>query len=268
MDFSEFALAWEQDHREPIIIGGTISSCNTGVETRLFDQLGNMNVDLFFVVNNQLKIKEDRLQDFTRLAHQMLNEGIKTSMRFGPKNIGRDLLYIETCETVANLGATRLEDIYLAEKATTPDRKFPWYGLANKAMREFGGIPAACAADALGFIALAIILIRERRFQFAWCAALSAQSLISYAIGHSLSESAARLKYSSNGKAGALKRHQPRARLMEYAIGLYKQKKWNSANEAAFELQQEIINHGKTINANLKPSNAQRTIAEWFRKSV
>lgn len=70
------------------------------------------------------------------------------------------------------------------------------------------------------------------------------------------------------GKNGASKRHQPMDELKRYAVGLYKQKKWNSANEAAFELQQQIINHGKTINANLKPSNAQRTIAEWFRKSV
>jgi len=70
------------------------------------------------------------------------------------------------------------------------------------------------------------------------------------------------------GKAGARKRHAPMAELREWAIKKYKVGKWPSANQAAHDLQDCVIEHGRTIGAALSKANAQRTIAEWLRKSV
>jgi hypothetical protein len=70
------------------------------------------------------------------------------------------------------------------------------------------------------------------------------------------------------GKSGASKRHGPMAALRSWAIDRYREGKWASANQAAFDLMESVIAHGRTINANLSPANAQRTIAEWFRKSA
>lgn len=81
-------------------------------------------------------------------------------------------------------------------------------------------------------------------------------------------ELAMRLNYSEMGKAGALRSHAPMARLRSWAIERYQAGKWKSANQAAHSLRDSIIEHGRTINANLTEQNAQRTIAEWFRKSV
>lgn len=74
--------------------------------------------------------------------------------------------------------------------------------------------------------------------------------------------------FSALGAAGAKKRHAPQAELRKWAIALYRQGKWSSANAAAFELAAKVIEHGKQIGAHLSQANAQRTIAEWFRKSV
>ncbi len=74
--------------------------------------------------------------------------------------------------------------------------------------------------------------------------------------------------FSAMGKAGAEKRHEPMAKLRQRAIELYQAGKWQSANKAAHALKEEIIKHGRTINAHLTDENAQRTIAGWFRKSV
>lgn len=71
-----------------------------------------------------------------------------------------------------------------------------------------------------------------------------------------------------NGKAGATNRHAPMAALRSWAIEKYKAGEWKSANQAAHSLKESIIKHGRTINAHLSEENAQRTIAEWFRKSV
>jgi hypothetical protein len=71
-----------------------------------------------------------------------------------------------------------------------------------------------------------------------------------------------------NGKKGIEIRHAPMRQLRAWAIEKYLAGNWTSANEAACALTNEILDHGRTINAALKPSNAQRTIAEWFRKSV
>lgn len=73
---------------------------------------------------------------------------------------------------------------------------------------------------------------------------------------------------SHSGKAGAAKRHAPMAELRSWAIEKYRAGKWPSANQAANDLQECVIEHGRTIGANLSKANAQRTIAEWFRKSV
>lgn len=78
----------------------------------------------------------------------------------------------------------------------------------------------------------------------------------------------ATIDFAALGKEGAAKRHAKMKRLEEFALSLYKPSEWNSANAAAFELAQKIRDHGRTIGADLTPSNAQRTIAQWFRKAV
>jgi len=72
----------------------------------------------------------------------------------------------------------------------------------------------------------------------------------------------------SNGKKGLQARHENIRKLKAWSIEKYQAGKWNSANEAACSLVDDIIEHGRTIGAYLKKSNAQRTIAEWFRRSV
>jgi hypothetical protein len=72
--------------------------------------------------------------------------------------------------------------------------------------------------------------------------------------------------FSAIGKSGADKRHAPMRALRAYAVELYRPEDWSSANEAAHALMGRIMDHGRTINAKLQPANAQRTIAEWFRK--
>lgn len=79
---------------------------------------------------------------------------------------------------------------------------------------------------------------------------------------------AEQFSFSAMGKAGAQKRHAPMAALRSWAIVKYKASDWQSANQAAHTLRDSVIKHGRTINAHLSEENAQRTIAEWFRKSV
>lgn len=79
---------------------------------------------------------------------------------------------------------------------------------------------------------------------------------------------AEQLNFSEMGKAGAQKRHAPMVLLRAWAIEKYQTDKWRSANQAAHLLKETVIKHGRTINAHLSEENAQRTIAEWFRKSV
>lgn len=81
-------------------------------------------------------------------------------------------------------------------------------------------------------------------------------------------EWAEKFNFSAMGKAGAKKRHAPMAALRSWAIERYQAGEWRSANEAAHKLKDSVITHGRTINAHLSEENAQRTIAEWFRKSV
>lgn len=70
------------------------------------------------------------------------------------------------------------------------------------------------------------------------------------------------------GRKGAAKRHAQMAKLRSWAIQQYKAGEWKSANQAAHSLKASVIEHGRTIGACLTEENAQRTIAEWFRKSA
>lgn len=79
---------------------------------------------------------------------------------------------------------------------------------------------------------------------------------------------AEKFNFSAMGKVGAQKRHAPMAALRTWAIERYRTGKWQSANQAAHTLKESVIKHGRTINAHLTEENAQRTIAEWFRKSA
>lgn len=74
--------------------------------------------------------------------------------------------------------------------------------------------------------------------------------------------------FSSLGKAGAEKRHAPNMALREWTIEQYRGREWKSANEAAHALMASVMEHGRKIGAVLSEKNAQRTIAEWIRKSV
>lgn len=71
----------------------------------------------------------------------------------------------------------------------------------------------------------------------------------------------------SAGAAGGLKRHAPMADLRSWALAKYHEGKWPSANKAAHDLQGLVLEHGRTIGANLAKENAQRTISEWIRDS-
>ncbi|CAG9183504.1 hypothetical protein CURE108131_07595 [Cupriavidus respiraculi] len=76
------------------------------------------------------------------------------------------------------------------------------------------------------------------------------------------------VNFSKLGEEGARKRHEPMTQLKRWAVELYKAGTWPSANRAAHDLKERVIEHGRTIGAVLSDQNAQRTIAEWFRKSV
>lgn len=71
-----------------------------------------------------------------------------------------------------------------------------------------------------------------------------------------------------NGKAGAQKRHEKMFELKDWTLQKYKARTWKSANQAASELVSDVLAHSQKIGANLSKSNAQRTIAEWIRKSA
>lgn len=76
-----------------------------------------------------------------------------------------------------------------------------------------------------------------------------------------------RLDRSRTGKAGALKRHAPMVKLQAWAVEKYLAKEWSSANKAAHDLKSQVMEYGRTIEAVLTEENAQRTIADWFRKA-
>lgn len=73
---------------------------------------------------------------------------------------------------------------------------------------------------------------------------------------------------SENGRIGAERRHGPMTELRSWTLAEYRKGTWRSANKAAHELKDQVMRHGRTIGAVLTEENAQRTIAEWIRKSV
>ncbi|MGQ5488793.1 hypothetical protein ACUH78_08070 [Thauera sp. ZXT1-4] len=79
---------------------------------------------------------------------------------------------------------------------------------------------------------------------------------------------ARRINFSELGAIGAAKRHTPMKKLREWTVEQYRAGEWPSANKAAHDLKESVMAHGRTIGANLSPENAQRTIAEWMRKSA
>ena len=85
---------------------------------------------------------------------------------------------------------------------------------------------------------------------------------------HEFTEDQQSTFFSKLGRGGAQKRHAPMAELREWAVKKYRAQTWNSANEAAHALAVEVVAYGRTIGAELKPSNAQRTIYDWFLKSA
>lgn len=69
------------------------------------------------------------------------------------------------------------------------------------------------------------------------------------------------------GRIGSEVRHRPMRELRAWAVARYQNRQWPSANAAAAELEDSVVNHGREIGAVLSKSNARRTIAEWFRKA-
>lgn len=76
------------------------------------------------------------------------------------------------------------------------------------------------------------------------------------------------LNFAELGAIGAAKRHMPMRKLRAWAVEQYRAGNRQSANKAAHDLKDSVMAHGRRINANLSPENAQRTIAEWIRKSA
>lgn len=80
-------------------------------------------------------------------------------------------------------------------------------------------------------------------------------------------------RQSERGKKGAANRHAANNKLKAWVIDLYqkeesKREKRRSANEVAHDLKERVLQHGKTIEANLSEANAQRTIAEWINQHL
>lgn len=68
-----------------------------------------------------------------------------------------------------------------------------------------------------------------------------------------------------NSAKGVEKRHERMRQLRDFAVGEYRAGRWVSANEAAHKLEGRVLAEGERIGARLMQSNAQRTIAGWFR---
>lgn len=73
--------------------------------------------------------------------------------------------------------------------------------------------------------------------------------------------------FSKLGEKGAQKRWAPKTKLEAWAVEKYRAKEWPSANKAAHDLKDQVREYGRTIGVPLTEENAQRTIADWFRKA-
>jgi len=79
---------------------------------------------------------------------------------------------------------------------------------------------------------------------------------------------AGKLDFSAIGKRGADHRHAPTRALRTWTIAQYRAGNWRSANQAAHDLKDKVMAHGRTINAELAAQSAQRTIAAWISASL
>lgn len=125
------------------------------------------------------------------------------------------------------------------------------------------------AIDEYGFTQSQIIEHRSACLLLAYQALFFSQKILDDASGNFVERPGfEKVNFSELGKAGAKKRHQKMSDLKVWTVDKWKRGNWSSANAAAFEISDEVISYGRSIGAHLTPSNAQRTIAEWIRKSV
>lgn len=145
------------------------------------------------------------------------------------------------------------------------------YGLwliSEYVMGSYGAIPKQ-GANENGFNRDEVIEHRAACMLLAYQAIVYCQRVLHRTkLSGAEKEQADKLNFSALGKAGAARRHAPMTTLRAWAIEEYHAGEWKSANQAAHALKDSVIKHGRTINAHLSEENAQRTIAEWFRKSV
>lgn len=135
------------------------------------------------------------------------------------------------------------------------------YESANTDMRLLAGC----------FMCVSLVLDHGEGSEDEWgmlCEACKVIGLLEATTGLGDIQSSLSQIYSRLGVKGAAKRYEPMATLRSWAIEKYQGGEWQSANQAAHTLKESILKHGRTINAHLSEENAQRTIAEWFRKSV
>lgn len=81
-------------------------------------------------------------------------------------------------------------------------------------------------------------------------------------------EKVVQFDFSVLGKRGAENRHASMRELREWTLDQFRTGSWPSANRAAYDLKDKVMAHGRTINAELKAQNAQRTIAAWINASL
>lgn len=145
------------------------------------------------------------------------------------------------------------------------DREFAATMAAVMNTPEFSQSPEALMLG-LTYGARAGVSYREGRESEAWAEAAYAALCIGVVAG-SLKEvpdeiSTVMTRLSAKGVE---KRHAKNRRLREFAVNLYHAGRWASANDAANQLKRAVMNEAEKIGARLSESNAQRTIAEWFR---
>lgn len=131
------------------------------------------------------------------------------------------------------------------------------------------GTPSEGAENEQGWSRETVLGHRAECLLFAYQALCYAQRMEA---GTPLTEddqrAASQINFAKLGAKGAAKRHAPYAKLRAWTVEKYRAGKWPSANKAAHDLKDSVIAHGRTIGANLTEENAQRTIAEWIRKSA
>jgi hypothetical protein len=170
--------------------------------------------------------------------------------------------------------------IEAVNKALPPDHQWlnDWEVLIREGDKEFAETLAMAMSQEefrefpnalmLGLMhgAFAGVHYREGRESEAWadaayaalCIGVVAGSRMSFPVG--LSDLMSKLS-----EKGVEARHAKMRELKNFAVARYRSAKWASANDAANRLKDEVISEGRKLGANLSLTNAQRTIAEWFR---